>query len=72
MYVRLQRQPSLIAAAAIPQEGEKSPAVVTTSMIEGDVDLPGAIPSDTMTRQPEVSSPNLDDSHQIVNEMQYG
>ena len=71
MYIRLERQPSLIAAAAIPQE-EKSPAVVTTSMIEGDVDLPGAIPSDTMTRQPEVSSPNLDDSHQIVNEMQYG
>ena len=45
---------------------------MTTSMIEGDVDLPGAIPTDAMRREPDSSSPNLDDSHQFVSDIQYG
>ena len=71
-YIRLERQSSTTAPAAVLQEGEKSPTVVTSSMIEGDVDLSGAVTTDTMTHQPEASSPNLDDSHQIVNDTQYG
>jgi len=53
-------------------EGDKSQTHMTTSMIEGDVELPGAIPSDTMRREPDTNSPNLDDSHSIVNNEQYG
>lgn len=61
-----------VSAVAEPQEEDKSSTVVTTSMIEGDAELPGAVPSDTLERQPENNSPNLDESHQIVNDIQYG
>ena len=63
--------PPAIEAAA---EGEKPPAHVTTSMTEGDVELPGAIPTDTMRHEAEahINSPNLDDSHQFVNDVHYG
>ena len=77
MYVRLKQPSSTTAPAAVLQEGEKSPAVLTTSMIEGDVDLSGAVTTDTVTHQPEangsnLSDSNLSDSHQIANETQYG
>ena len=59
-------------AAAVGEEENKSPPDATTSFAEPDVELPGAIPTDTMRREPGVNSPTLDDSHQFVNDLQYG
>ena len=58
--------------AAVSEEGQKISLEVTTSMAEPDVELPGAIPTDTMRREPGVNSPTPDDSHQFVNDLQYG
>ena len=75
-YTRVERKSSTIVPPAAPEavgeEGEKSSGHVTTSMIEADVELPGAIPTDTMRREPDVNSPNLDDSHQFVSDVHYG
>ena len=71
---RIERKTSAIVPPA-PEavgEGEKSSGHVTTSMIESNVELPGAIPTDTMRREPDVNSPNLDDSHQLASDMHYG
>ena len=74
LIARIERKTSAIVPPA-PEavgEGEKSSGHMTTSMIGGDVELPGAIPTDTMRREPDVNSPNLDDSHQLASDVHYG
>ena len=72
VYVRLERQSSTIAPVAVLEEEEKPPGVVTTSMIEGDADLPEAVPTNTVTNQLEANSSNLYDSQNIINDTHYG